>query len=88
MSKHDKTLAKMQRKPVPSDISWDAMAAALKYLGFKQLNNDGSRRKFFHKERGVLIICHAPHPLPDVDKGCINDVVEKLTDHGFFDEVK
>lgn len=50
MSKHDKTLAKMQRKPVPSDISWDAMAAALKYLGFKQLNNDGSRRKFFHKE--------------------------------------
>lgn len=84
MSKHDKTLARMRQKPVPSNISWDDMAAALKHLGYQLIKNNGSRRKFFHKERNALISCHEPHPQPDVDKACVADVVEHLTANGFY----
>lgn len=74
----------MYRKPTPADVKWDDMKAALEWLGYKTLNNDGSRRKFFHKEKDALIICHCPHPSPDVDKGCIDDVVEHLRTYGLI----
>ncbi len=48
------------------------------------LKNSGSRRKFVHSKTKALIICHAPHPSPDVDKGCIVDVVAHLEANGFI----
>ena len=87
MSKHEKTLTKLSAKPTPADIKWDDLTAALKYLGYepvKKGKTGGSRRKFYHKEKNALISCHAPHPLPDVDKGCIDDVVENLKSYGFI----
>lgn len=85
MGKHDKTLARMRKKPVPSDIKWDEMAAALKHLGYELLKNQGSRRKFYHREKDLLISCHEPHPQPDVDKGCVADVVVHLKANGFLE---
>ncbi len=82
MSKHKKLLEKLQANPTPSDFKWDDLASLLKHLGYKQLNNDGSRRKFYNKDRNILIICHKPHPSPNVDKGCIVDVVEHLLTNG------
>ena len=82
MSKHKKNLAKLLATPPPSDFKWDDLATLLGHLGYKQLNNDGSRRKFYNKERNLLIICHKPHPSPNVDKGCIVDVVEHLQTNG------
>jgi len=88
MSKHDKTLARMQCKPVPANITWDEMSAALKNLGYQLIKGSGSRRKFYHKERDALICCHEPHPQPAVDKGCVVDVVEHLKANGFIKEAK
>ncbi|EKT4102128.1 type II toxin-antitoxin system HicA family toxin [Stenotrophomonas maltophilia] len=90
-NKHDKTLQRMQTRPPPQDISWEELTALLRHLGYVQLKNGrtgGSRRKFHHKEKDALISCHQPHPQPNVDKGCIVDVVEHLTAFGFLGELK
>lgn len=84
MSKHEKILKRLSATPIPSNIKWDELVGVLKYLGYELLNNSGSRRKFFHKEKNHLIICHEPHPNPDVDKGCIADVVEHLENLNFL----
>ena len=56
----------------------------LEHLGYKMLKNSGSRRKFYHSEKQALIICHEPHPAPNVDKGCVVDVVMHLRAYGFL----
>ncbi|WP_404826823.1 hypothetical protein [Ferribacterium limneticum] len=48
------------------------------------LKGSGSRRKFFHRGKNALIICHEPHPSPNVDKSCIADVIEHLKTHQFI----
>lgn len=87
MAKHDKTLVKICAKPTPSDVRWNDLASLLLSLGYVMLpagKTGGSRRKFFHKGKDALISCHQPHPSPDVDKGCIDDVVDHLKTHGFI----
>lgn len=87
MSKHEKNLQKLCSTPVPAQIKWDELVGVLKFLGYVPLKpgkSGGSRRRFYHEEKDVLIHCHEPHPSPDVDKGCIADVVEHLKSHGFI----
>jgi predicted RNA binding protein YcfA (HicA-like mRNA interferase family) len=84
MSKHTKTLEKLTSIPPSPNIKWTELKNCLEHLGYKMLKNDGSRRKFYHKEKDALIICHEPHPSPDVDKGCIKNIIEHLTLYGFI----
>jgi hypothetical protein len=87
MSKHEKNLKRLDASPTPADIKWDELKGVLQYLGYKMLKpgkSGGSRRKFYHKEKNALICCHMPHPSPDVDKGCIDDVVEHLKAYKFL----
>lgn len=70
--------------PPASDITWKELQAALEGLGYQQIKGSGSRRKFFHKEKKALIICHEPHPRPTVDKGCVVSVAEHLRAYGFI----
>lgn len=84
MSKHLKALARLSSSPPPADLKWSELKSVLEALGYKMLNNSGSRRKFFHPGKQALIICHRPHPSPNVDKGCVVDVVEHLRTYGFI----
>lgn len=87
MSKHEKVLVRLSQTPIPADIKWDELTGVLKHLGYtmqKRGSTGGSRRKFYHEEKDALICCHQPHPSPDVDKGCIADVVEHLKSHKFI----
>ena len=65
-------------------MKWQELKAVLEHLGYALLKNTGSRRKFYHGGKKALIICHEPHPTPNVDKGCIADVVEHLRANGFI----
>lgn len=85
MSRLAKALEKLRAKPTPPDITWDELKSILERLGYKLLNGSGSRRKFHHKDKDLLIICHEPHPGPNVDRGCIADVAEHLEMNGFFE---
>lgn len=84
MSKHQKALQKICAVPPASDIKWHELTAVLDHLGYRMLKSSGSRRKFFHDGKQALIICHQPHPSPNVDKGCIADVIEHLKAYGFI----
>ena len=86
MSKHSKALAKLSASPPPSNIKWDELKSILEHLGYTVLKGSGSRRKFYHKEKDDLIICHEPHPSLNVDKGCVSDVVDHLRARGFIEE--
>ena len=84
MAKHQKALEKLCATPLRSDLKWAELKGVLEHLGYTMITGKGSRRKFFHAGRNALIIMHQPHPLPNVDKGCIADVVEHLKFHGFI----
>lgn len=84
MSKLSKALEKLCREPTPANFKWDELAGLLVALGYVEINGSGSRKKFFHKEKNALISCHKPHPNPDVDKGCISDIVKHLRENGFI----
>jgi hypothetical protein len=89
MSKHQKTLEKLKSNSPASDIKWSELKSFLEYLGYLTLKSrGGSGRKFYHKEKRALFLCHQPHPSPCVDKGCIADVAEHLKEHGFLEERK
>lgn len=83
MSSRKKALERICKSPPASDITWKELKAALEGLGYQKLTGSGSRRKFFHREKDDLIICHAPHKPLCVDKGCIADVAEHLAAKGF-----
>ncbi len=84
MAKHTKALRKLCSEPLPADLRWDELVSVLEHLGYEMLEGKGSRRKFFHCGKNALIICHAPHPSPHVDKGCIADIVAHLKTYEFI----
>ena len=84
MSKHKKALDRLCATPPPSDLKWHELMSLLEHLGYEMLKNTGSRRKFVHLKMKAIIICHEPHPSPNVDKGCVVDVVEHLRAYGFI----
>jgi len=65
-------------------MKWQELKAVLEHLGYALIKNTGSRRKFYHEGKKALIICHEPHPTPNVDKGCVAGVVEHLRANGFI----
>lgn len=86
MSKNDKTIKKIARRPTASDVKWSDLKSALESLGYEAMNNDGSRRKFIHKTTKAIISCHKPHPSPDVGKCTIDGIRTHLIEHGFIKE--
>ena len=84
MTKHRKALARLSASPPPADVKWVELKAVLEHLGYEVIKGAGSRRKFYHKGLDDLIICHEPHPSPDVDKACVCDVVDHLRQVGFI----
>lgn len=86
MSKHAKALAKLGAAAPPADLKWEELKALLGHLGYTMLKGSGSRRKFYHRGKDALIVCHQPHPSATVDKGCVADVAAHLKAHGFIRE--
>ena len=84
MAQADKTIEKINAKPTPSNIKWDELVVALKHLGYKEITNSGSRRKFFNVEMNNLISLHRPHPGNEVKPCFIKQVREKLEEIGLI----
>ena len=84
MSKQQKALIRLCAIPPPVDFKWAELKTVLEHLGYAMLTNSGSRRKFVHSVSQAVIICHEPHPSPNVDRGCVVDVVRHLKDNGLI----
>jgi predicted RNA binding protein YcfA (HicA-like mRNA interferase family) len=78
MSKHEKTLKKIYEVPTPSDIRWDDVASCLSSMGFKEVLNKGSKRKFYNPTSGQLGNIHKPHPQPTLKIYQVKDIKDLI----------
>jgi len=44
----------------------------------------GSRRKFYHKETGLIINLHKPHPQTIIKSYLVKQIIEKLEEEGLI----
>ena len=85
MSSKDKLIKRLKSRP--KDFTWDELKGVLISLGFEETTSGktgGSRRKFYHKECGLIINLHKPHPLPTIKSYAIEQVLEKLKEEGLI----
>jgi hypothetical protein len=79
MSQQDKLIIKF--KTSSKNFSWQELTKLLTGLGFVEMPNKktgGSRRKFFNKNRNVIINLHKPHPSPLLKEYAVKQVKDKL----------
>lgn len=80
MSKKKKLLERLLSKP--KDFTWAELSSLLKKLGYKKLEGDGSRVKFFLKSPRNLIMIDKPHPSKILKNYQIRDVIKNLKQIG------
>ena len=88
MAQADKIIEKIKAKPAPNSIKWDELVVVLKHLGYTEITNSGSRRKFFNAEKNNMISLHRPHPGNEVKPCYIKDVRETLEEIGLIEARK
>ena len=72
-------------KKEPKDFSWSELTQLLGKLNFEEINNGktgGSRRKFIHKKKRVMINLYKPHPSPYLKSYALKQVKTKLIEEG------
>lgn len=84
MSKHEKFLNRLRASPTPRDILWSELKSYLTHLGYKEKRGDGSRRKFIHADRKLVISLHEPHPESVIKSYAVNQVIDHLRQAGFI----
>ena len=78
MSKKSKALAKL--KSATGTFEWADMVAALKALGFEQVEMAGSRVRFVKGDLQILL--HKPHPQKEMKAYAVRQVKELLRSEG------
>ena len=78
MSKKEKFLKKFQTTPVRNDLTFSELKTLLLGLGFEMKEGKGSRVKFFHEEKKLIISTHKPHPNPELCEEFIKDLQQIL----------
>lgn len=78
MSKKDKLLAAFMEIPPKKNLTWNDLVALMSALDFEQLEGDGSRVKFYHKAKDVMINLHKPHPDNILKTYLIKQIQDKL----------
>lgn len=84
MGKQEKLKAKLLTRP--KNFKWSELESLLGNLGFDLLKGSGSRRKFYHKEKNILINLHEPHPEKILKRYMVDQVLKKLIELGECDE--
>jgi predicted RNA binding protein YcfA (HicA-like mRNA interferase family) len=78
--KQRKTLAAIQRRPVPSGVTWVELESLLGAMGYEIMPSKGSNVTFI--KDGYFWRYHRPHPRKEVDKGAIAGLVQHLKEVG------
>lgn len=82
MSQSAKLLKKLLGKP--KDFTWDELATLLTGLKFEIINNSGSSRKFYNKDKNAVIFMHQPHPKNVLKTYQILEVIKVLKESGYI----
>jgi hypothetical protein len=82
MSQREKLVERFRKKP--RDFTWNELERLLHGFGYRLESGEGSRRKFFNAERGVMISLHQPHPHNELKKYQVEAVFGHLKEEGFL----
>jgi predicted RNA binding protein YcfA (HicA-like mRNA interferase family) len=84
MANVEKIIDRIRTRPTPTNIKWDELVLVLKHLGYRMLNNDGSRRRFHHEHLDHVICLHRPHPGNEVKAAYIRLVRDTWENMGMI----
>ncbi|MBQ8469846.1 MAG: type II toxin-antitoxin system HicA family toxin [Clostridia bacterium] len=83
MSKKEKLLDKISRKPVPRDFTVTELHQLMGLCGCeKEETRGGSSVKYLHKKTGQIFTIHLPHPGKELYIDIVRRAVQFLTDIG------
>ncbi len=88
MATAEKIIARIRAHPTPTNIKWNELTLVLKHLGYRVLNNDGSRRRFHHARLDHVICLHRPHPGNEVKAVYIRQLRATWEDMGLIPSEK
>lgn len=80
MRKHVKILQTIL-EPNTKSVRYEDVSAMLCHFGFSRLEGSGSRVKFDHAEKKLLITLHSPHPSPEISGGALRALRRFLAVH-------
>jgi predicted RNA binding protein YcfA (HicA-like mRNA interferase family) len=83
MAKHDKFFEKFTKIPARKDLTFNELETLLVYLGFEKIDGSGSRIKFIHRTKNLIVSLHKPHPSNILKEYIVKQVQEVLK--GFKD---
>jgi len=66
--------------------SWKELVTLMAGFGYTVMSKQGSRRRFFNKESGIVLMLHEPHPGKELKQYCVKNVVKHLKENGLIDE--
>lgn len=79
MTKQDKLLERL--KQANATFAWSDLVTLLLRLGYEQVEMAGSRVRFTHAHRRMLLL-HKPHPENTIKGGALKAVKALLTEEG------
>lgn len=62
MTKREKLLAKLRRKPAPRDFTWDELVTVMMHHGFELQRSKGGSHCYFVSAHSVVFNIAKPHP--------------------------
>lgn len=80
MTQFDKAIARLLQRP--KDFTWDEAVRVMEGRGFKLHKSSGSRRKFYHEEKDILVSLHEPHPGKILKRYQLDKIIEALDNSG------
>ncbi len=83
MAKHNKLFEKFTKIPPLKDLSFNELETLLTHLEFEKTEGSGSRIKFIHKDKNLVISLHKPHPSNILKEYIVKQIQEVLK--GFKD---
>lgn len=78
MSKHQKLLEKLRRKPIPKDYTWDDLVTLLGHYKYELRAKTGSSHCRFVGHDKHVIMTSKPHPNNTLKGGHITQALEAI----------
>ncbi|APR70725.1 MAG: type II toxin-antitoxin system HicA family toxin [Acinetobacter junii] len=78
MSKRQKLLEKLRRKPIPRDFTWDELVTLLGHYQYVLKNSTGSSHCKFLGHDNHIIMTSKPHPNNTLKGGHIKQALEAI----------
>lgn len=82
MASIDKKILELQSKP--KGFRWDDTEAIMIHFGYRLLEGNGSRVKFYHPEKDSVLSLHKPHNPKTLRPYQVIDILKKLREDGFL----